>query len=199
MKNKTVIIVVAVVLGILAVSIGAGFLITKNLKNVAIKEQEEIIQRASDNTDNKKIELDDIVDIGDSAPDFILKDLEGNSVSIKDFKGEKAVFLNFWASWCPPCREEMPDLDKLYQEYKDDDFIVLAVNVGESEKTVKEFIVENDYSFPVLLDITQATGIAYNTFSIPTSVLVDKEGIIRAYRPGLMSYEQMVELLDNLK
>lgn len=198
MKNKKAIIIASVIVGIIVVSIGLGFLAINHLKNLAIKEQQEIIQGARDN-DTTKIELDDIIDIGEPAPDFTLKDLNGDTVSLKDFKGEKAVFLNFWASWCPPCREEMPDLDKLYQESKDDDFTVLAVNVGESEKIVKEFIEENGYSLPVLLDKTQEVGIAYNTFSIPTSVVVDKEGIIRVYRPGLMTYEQMLETLDNIK
>lgn len=198
MKNKKVIIIVSVIIGIIVASIGLGFWAIKHLEKTAIEGQKKVVEEVKDNK-KIKIELDDIIDIGEPAPDFTLKDLDGNTVSLKDFKGKKAVLLNFWASWCPPCREEMPDLDKLYQENKSDDFTVLAVNVGESEKVVKEFIEEKGYSFPVLLDKTQKIGIAYNTFSIPTSVLVDKEGIIRVYRPGLMTYKQMLETLDSIR
>ncbi len=198
MKNKKVLIIVSVIVGIIVLSIGIGALAIRHLARTAIEKQEEIANEIKDNN-TSKIKIDDIVDIGEPAPDFTLEDLEGNTVSLKDFQGEKVVFLNFWASWCPPCREEMPDLDKLHQENSGDDFIVLAINIGESEKVVKGFIEENGYSFPVLLDKTQKTGIAYNTFSIPTSVLVDKEGKVRAYRVGPMTYKQMVEELENIQ
>lgn len=198
MKNKKVVIIISVIVGIIALSIGIGVLAIKHLERIALEKQQEIIQEAKDN-DTNRISIDDIIEVGDLAPDFTLEDLDGNTVSLKDFQGEKIVFLNFWASWCPPCRLEMPDLNKLYQENKGDDFIVLAINVGEPENTVKEFIEENGYSFPVLLDKTQKVGFAYNTFSIPTSVLVDKEGKIRVYRPGFMTYDQMVDMVESIQ
>lgn len=199
MKSKNIILIVValVIIGII-VSTALGLFTFGFLKKAVVEEQKKVAEEIKDN-DITKIELEDIIDIGEPAPDFTLEDLEGNKVSLKDYEGEKIVLLNFWASWCPPCRAEMPDLDKLYKENKDDDFIVLAVNVGETEKTAKIFIEENGYSFPVLLDKTQEVGITYNTFSIPTSVMVDKEGKIRAYRPGLMTYKEMKEMLDNVR
>ncbi|SCG81758.1 Thiol-disulfide oxidoreductase resA [Proteiniborus sp. DW1] len=196
MKNKKIVIIISVIVGIIALSIGIGFLAIRHLEKTAIKKQQEIIEARDD---ANKINFDDIIDVGDFAPDFTLQDLDGNTISLDDFKGEKVVFLNFWATWCPPCRAEMPDLDKVYQESKGEDFIVLAINLGESEKIVKEFMAENGYSFPVLLDKTQKVGFAYNTFSIPTSVLVDKEGKVRVYRPGAMTYNQMIEMVESIQ
>lgn len=193
-KNIIIIIVAVVIIGIIA-SFGLKFLTFNSLKKAVEEEQEKIIEEVKENND-APMKVEKLIDIGEPAPEITLEDLNGNTVSLKDYKGEKIVLLNFWASWCPPCRAEMPDLDKLYEENKDDDFIVLAVNLGESEDTVKKFIEQNGYGFPVLLDKTQEVGITYQTFSIPTSVMVDKEGKIRAYRPGLMTYAEMKEMLD---
>ncbi|SDY71175.1 Peroxiredoxin [Proteiniborus ethanoligenes] len=193
-KNIIIIIVAVVIIGIIA-SFGLKFLTFNSLKKAVEEEQEKIIEEVKENND-APMKVEKLIDIGEPAPEITLEDLNGNTVSLKDYEGEKIVLLNFWASWCPPCRAEMPDLDKLYEENKDDDFIVLAVNLGESEDTVKKFIEQNGYGFPVLLDKTQEVGITYQTFSIPTSVMVDKEGKIRAYRPGLMTYAEMKEMLD---
>ncbi len=196
-KNKVLLIVGLIIVGIIG-SVAIGLFTFDFLKKTVINEQKKDIGNIVENN-SPQINIEDIIEIGEPAPNFTLEDLEGNKVSLKDYEGKKVVYLNFWASWCPPCRQEMPDLNKLYEENKDDEFIVLAVNVGESEKTVKKFIEENGYTFPVLLDITQEVGITYNTFSIPTSIMIDKEGKIRTYRPGFMTYEQMKEMLDSVK
>ena len=91
-----------------------------------------------------------------SAKDFKLKDLNGNEISLSQFKGKK-VFLNFWATWCPPCKAEMPDIEKVYNETKDSDLVILAVNINEKKDTVKSFIEKSKYHFTVLLDSTQVT------------------------------------------
>jgi thiol-disulfide isomerase/thioredoxin len=80
------------------------------------------------------------------APNFTLQDLKGNTVSLSDFHG-KNIYLNFWASWCGPCKMEMPDLEKIYQKYKDKDLVVLAVNIAENKETVEAFIKANNFSF----------------------------------------------------
>lgn len=123
-------------------------------------------------------------------PDFTLTDLEGNSVSLKDFRG-KNVYLNFWASWCPPCKAEMPDIEKLYQETKGTDLVILAVNIGEDKKTVAKFIGENKYNFKVLLDANSSVAQAYGISSIPVSIFIDKEGNMVNSQVGALSYEQM--------
>lgn len=132
-----------------------------------------------------------------TAPDFTLLDLNGNKVSLSDFRG-KNVFLNFWATWCPPCKAEMPDIEKVYQKYKNDDLIVLTVNLGEDSSTVKKFIDKSNYHFMVLLDSKQAVAEQYNIASIPTSYFIDPEGKIAARRIGSMTEKQMEEYIGKL-
>ncbi|MBB6713444.1 TlpA family protein disulfide reductase [Clostridium gasigenes] len=135
----------------------------------------------------------------EKAIDFKLKDLNGKDVSLNDFKG-KNVLLNFWATWCPPCKAEMPDIEKLYQENKNSDLVILAVNLGEDKQTVKSFIEKNKYNFDILLDSDQDVAIKYNIVSIPTSFFIDKEGKIVSKKIGAMTLEEMksyINLLNN--
>jgi thiol-disulfide isomerase/thioredoxin len=131
------------------------------------------------------------------AQDFKLKDLNGNEVSLSDYKGKK-VFLNFWASWCPPCKAEMPEIEKLYKETKDSDLIILAVDIGEDKQTVKSFIDKNKYNFKVLLDTDQAAATKYNIASIPSSYFIDKDGNIVATHIGSMNLAQMKNYIQQL-
>lgn len=138
---------------------------------------------------------------GEKAIDFTLTDLDGKKVSLSDYKG-KNVYLNFFATWCPPCRAEMPDIEKMYQKYKDKDFVVLAVNLGEDRDTVKSFIKENGYSFRVLLDSEQSVGQQYATTAIPVSVFIDKNGNVVSKRVGALretEMEQYVKMLVEKK
>lgn len=89
--------------------------------------------------------------LSSKAIDFKLKDLNGKDVSLSGLKG-KRVFLNFWASWCPPCRGEMPDIEKLYEETNDSDLVITAINLGDDKGTARSFIDKNNYKFKVLLD-----------------------------------------------
>lgn len=161
------------------------------------------VTRNSDNNEvNQNIpDVSDPQQIGSStyekAEDFTLLDLEGNEVSLSDYKGKK-IFLNFWATWCPPCKAEMPDIEKVYQETKDSDLVILAVEIGEPLETVKSFIDENDYNFKVLLDIDQSVALAYDISSIPTSFFIDEDGNIIAKRVGAMNNEQMMEYIETL-
>ena len=120
--------------------------------------------------------------IGRRAPSFQLKDLGGHDVSLEQFKG-KIVMLDFWATWCGPCRMTMPLLEELQKEHPDD-FTLLAVNVGEPEELVTPFVQRQKIEAPVLLDIDGSTGNAYGSESIPMQVLIDQEGIIRHIQTG---------------
>lgn len=132
------------------------------------------------------------------AIDFKLKDLNGKEVSLSDFKGKK-VFLNFWATWCPPCKAEMPEMEKLYQETKDSDLVILAVNLAEDRNTVQNFISKNNYNFSVLLDSENAAAVQYKIVSIPTSYFIDEEGNIVATHVGSMTIEDMKGYIDKIK
>jgi peroxiredoxin len=107
--------------------------------------------------------------------DFTLKALNGREVSLSDYRG-KIVFLNFWATWCPPCRIEMPSMEKLYQGFKGKDFVILAVSVKESKKVVEKFVKDYKLNFPVLMDPEGRVGREYMVFSIPTTYLINRHG-----------------------
>lgn len=130
--------------------------------------------------------------------DFTLEDLNGNKVTLSELKGKK-VFLNFWATWCPPCKAEMPDIEKLYQETKDTDLVILAVNVGEDKKTVQDFIANNKYNFSVLLDVKGEVSRLYQVTGIPTSYFIDTEGYLDDAVVGSLPLESMKEYVNKLK
>ncbi|MBZ9608750.1 TlpA family protein disulfide reductase [Clostridium estertheticum] len=131
------------------------------------------------------------------ALDFKLKDLDGNELSLSDLKGKK-VFLNFWATWCPPCKAEMPEIEKLYQETKDSDLVIVAIEIGEPLDTVKSFIDSNNYNFKVLSDPDQIVAAQYNIASLPTSYFIDVDGNIISKHSGAMNIDQMKEYIKTL-
>ncbi len=119
-------------------------------------------------------------EVGYMAPDFVLPGLDGQTVRLSDFRGKKAIFLNFWATWCPPCRLEMPTMEKAYQEYKSQGLKVLAVSIDGGQKSVvKNFLQEFKLTFPALLDPDMEVLRLYRMFSLPATFLIDKQGIIR--------------------
>lgn len=132
------------------------------------------------------------------AANFKLKDLSGKDVSLSDFTGKK-VFLNFFATWCPPCRGEMPDIQQIYEETKDKDIVILAIDLGEDVKTVQSFADKNKYSFNILLDSDTAIATKYEIASIPTSYFIDRKGNITAKHIGAMSLEDMRKFINNIK
>ncbi len=129
--------------------------------------------------------------------DFTLEDLNGNKVKLSSFKGKK-IFINFWTTWCPYCVEEMPDIEKLYQETKDGDLVILTINSGESKKTAQEFIEKKGFTFPVLLDIDGKVSQLYEVAYLPTSYFIDSEGyLVKGVTQGL-SLEAMKAYVDAL-
>lgn len=133
------------------------------------------------------------------APDFTLKDLKGTQVTLKNFKG-RVVFLNFWATWCPPCRREMPSMERLYKQLKDRDFTMLAVDMQESEKQVRAFISEFSLSFPALLDLNGDISSLYGIVGLPTTYIIDREGKIigKAVGPRDWSSQESILLFQSL-
>ncbi len=112
------------------------------------------------------------------APEFILKDVSGKQVSLSSFKG-KVVVLNFWATWCPPCREEIPSLDELYKRFRNKGLVVLAVSLDPSASSVGNFLQRHPVGFPMLFDEKRnVTKSLYKVFSLPTTFLIDKKGNI---------------------
>jgi peroxiredoxin len=134
-----------------------------------------------------------------TAPSFTLKDLSGKEVKLEDHRG-KIVFLNFWATWCPPCRDEMPSMEKLYTEFKDRDFRMLAVDLREGAKKVRAFKKKFKLNFPILLDSDGSVGSMYGVRSIPTTYLIDREGHVIGGALGARDWasKEAFELFDHL-
>ena len=122
---------------------------------------------------------------GHFAPDFTLRTLEGNTVRLSEFRGQKVVLINFWATWCPPCRLEMPTMQQIYSEYKAKGFEILAVNIEpDAQQEIRDFIKELRLTFPVVLDPDMKVSRKYRLVGLPVSVLIDRQGIIRAKEVG---------------
>lgn len=130
--------------------------------------------------------------VGMPAPNFKLQNPNGQTVSLSDFQG-KPILLNFWATRCPPCREEMPYIQEIYEEWSGKGLEVLAINIGESPSTVEEFIKSHNLSLPVLLDAKQAVAIKYNITGIPTTFFIDKDGIIQVKIIGAFQSKTQIE------
>jgi peroxiredoxin len=137
---------------------------------------------------------------GKKAPDFCLKNLNGKNVEFKNFRG-KVIFLNFWATWCGPCKEEMSSMEALYQDFKKKDFTFLSISVDyEGLKPVKEYIEKNKYTFPVLIDPKCGVLDLYEVKGIPTTFIIDKNGrmIGKSIGPKNWKSQEIISLLNLL-
>jgi len=125
--------------------------------------------------------------VNSPAPDFILKDIEGKSVRLSDYRG-KVVVLEFWATWCPPCKLAIPEFNSLYEKYIGREFEVLAVSIDEDSSGLRSFAKEYGISYPVLADNKNVAEL-YGITNIPTTIIINKEGIISnkhlGYVPGM--------------
>lgn len=133
-------------------------------------------------------------EVGFPAPDFTLMDVEGKPVRLSDYRG-KAVFVNFWATWCPPCKAEMPEIQKLQREMPE--LVILGVDMGDTERSpeaVAAFMKAYGYDWPVPFDAKGQVSSAYDVISIPTSFFLDPNGVIRAKFIGPMSLPLMKDM-----
>lgn len=134
------------------------------------------------------------ITVNQPAPDLTLQDLDGNQVSLSDYRGE-VILLNNWATWCPPCKEEMPEFNQYYNSYKDQGFQVIAVEAGDPEQQVRAFVEETGIDFIILLDPENLSLKTYQNQSLPNSFVIDREGNLRLAWTGainLATLEQYV-------
>ncbi|TFE19595.1 TlpA family protein disulfide reductase [Cohnella luojiensis] len=144
--------------------------------------------------DGKSIKQDQL------APDFQLTDLNGNAVNLSDFRGQ-TVLMNFWATWCQVCKAEMPHVEKLYQNYKDQGVVVLSVNVTSQERNTQQvhsYVKKHDLGFPVVLDEAGQAANQYKVTAYPTTYLIDKSGVVRERYLGAISYESMKKIVGDV-
>lgn len=194
MKKSPIIVIAAILIGVSIITVNTYN--SSSSKSNSSVENPDKSSTTENNTSTPPIRINPNV-IKTKAIDFKLKGLDGKELSLSDLKGKK-VFLNFWATWCPPCRAEMPEIEKLYQETKDSDLVIVAVEIGEPLNTVKSFIDSNKYSFKVLLDSDQSVASKYNIASIPTSYFIDVDGNIVSKNVGGMTIDQMKAYVKTL-
>ena len=140
---------------------------------------------------------------GQAAPEIVLENLDGKTVRLSDYRG-KVVILNFWASWCPPCKAEMPELDQAAREYNQgSDAVLLTVNLTdgarETPAKARQYIQDNRFSMPVLLDTAGQAADDYNINSIPTTVIIDKQGNIWTRFSGSTTKATLQDYVDQLQ
>lgn len=131
--------------------------------------------------------------VSDVAPDFRLQSLDGEMVNLSDLRG-KVVLLNFWATWCGPCRTEMPYLEEVHLKWMDRGLVLLAINVGESIPEIEDFMREFNLTLPVLLDRDMGVTRTYNITGYPTTFLIDKNGIIQGKQIGAFPDTESIEV-----
>ncbi|MNO22399.1 Thiol-disulfide oxidoreductase ResA [compost metagenome] len=134
------------------------------------------------------------------APDFQLTDLTGNPVQLSDYRGKK-VLVNFWATWCPPCKAEMPHMQRFYEDFSDDEVVVLGVNMTSIDKgmeAIEAFTKEYGLTFPIVLDQQGDVMDTYQITGYPTTYAIDQEGIIRAKFIGAIDYEMMKNTVNKM-
>lgn len=128
--------------------------------------------------------------VGQAAPVFDLRDDDGRAVSLDRYRGS-IVVMNLWASWCPPCRAEMPDLQRLTEAYGSRGVAVVGVNEGESAERAREFAGSLGIRFPIWVDASQRYGRVYSALGLPTTVILDRRGVVRRGFDGPLTFDEM--------
>ncbi len=137
------------------------------------------------------------IPIGTPAPDFELQTIDGETYRLSDLKG-KAVLINFWASWCPPCRAEMPTLQAAYEQYESEGLVILAVNLNEPELAIRSFQEDYGITFPIVVDKQDRVSRMYDIVPLPTTYFVDRDGIVQGKWTGELRMPQLEMLLKKI-
>lgn len=132
--------------------------------------------------------------VGDKAPDFVLQTVSGEKVKLSDYKGKK-VFLNFWATWCPPCKEEMPHMQSFYEK-KPEHVEILAVNFEESQQRITDFTGQYGLTFPILMDKDGKVAEIYEIYTIPTTYVLNEDGTVNQKIVGPMDQAMMETIIQ---
>lgn len=138
------------------------------------------------------------ISIGDKAPDFELVDLDGNKQRLSDYRG-KGVFLNFWGSWCPPCKVEMPYMEKLSKEFSDKGVHIVTLNLKDTQLKAETFRDQYGLTFPIARDTDESVRRAYNVLPLPTTIIINKDGIIEDIIPGGMTEEAIRTSMESIQ
>ncbi len=191
MNNSVKVLVIAVLLvGLLA---GSVFLYNKYSDEYLNQEAEPQTTLSGENTTAEAANIN-------PAPDFTVTDMNGNKVKLSDYKG-KPVVVNFWATWCYYCKEEMPDFNEAYKENPDVQFLMVNATGtnGETVESAKAYVQQEKYEFPVFFDTDHDALKTYGVSSFPTTLFIDKHGNVVNGRPGMLTKEALQQEIDKIK
>ncbi|MCG8569601.1 MAG: TlpA family protein disulfide reductase [Spirochaetes bacterium] len=175
----------------------------KEIENTSETKQDELVQPvnlSSSDVNNLIVKMNgDVPKEKVKFVDVEFTNLKSQSKKLSDYNG-KVILLNLWATWCPPCRAEMPSMENLYKRYQGKDFVILAVSVGETQQTVQNFVKNKNFTFPIFVDDKNQATSAYSTGSIPTTYLIDQEGYLIARFVGGRDWdgEEIHQLINQL-
>ena len=139
-----------------------------------------------------------VLSVGDTAPDFELVDLDGNTHRLSEYRGQ-GVFLNFWGTWCGPCKREMPHMEKMHAEFEDKGVKILAISVKDSKLKVESFRDRYELTFPVAIDQTDSVKVVYNISPLPTTFLINAEGKIEEIITREMSETEIRKNMESIQ
>jgi peroxiredoxin len=202
-QRRVVILVGGILLGVL---LGVGLIFGSSLLTSRDQPTETVGVRDGASTGSGAVQLGSPAPtttlapapiVGAPAPDFELDVPQGDPIRLSDLRG-KVVLLNFWATWCGPCRVEMPTLQEKYERWREAGFTILGVNFDESPEAVLEFKQELGLSFPLLLDPGGRVQRLYNIRGYPSTVIVDEQGVIRIIHIGILTEGQLQDYLDQV-
>ncbi|MGX9133791.1 thiol-disulfide oxidoreductase ResA [Rummeliibacillus sp. JY-2-4R] len=139
-----------------------------------------------------------LLKVGDDAPNFSLVDLNGETHKLSDYKGQ-GVLLNFWGTWCKPCKKEMPAINEQYKQFKDHGVQILGINIAQTDLEVSSYADKLGVEFPIAIDKTKSVMRAYNVDPLPTTVLINKDGKIEKIITGEMTESAIKQYLTSIK
>lgn len=190
MKSKKILIyIISMVILFVVATVGYRFL------------SERYTNEPLENLTNEKIRENKLL-VKNMAKDFTVYNMEGEQVKLSDYKGEKPVVINFWASWCPPCKEEMPFFQEATNTYSSDDIEILMINLTDGRRETKEtalnYMKENNYNMNVMFDIEFSAAESYIINSIPRTIFVDKDGYISGEYSGMINRDLLNDNIEKL-
>jgi thiol-disulfide isomerase/thioredoxin len=192
-KTKTVLLIAAFAL-LIAIAVFAYYSLRQKVSpqnNIDVTQNEDEASQTGHDEETEKVE----------APDFTVLDMDGNTVRLSDFL-DKPVVLNFWASWCPPCKEEMPDFNEVYGEVGEEIAFMMVDLVDGQRETIEtgtQYITEKGFTFPVYFDTEQEAASEYGILLIPTTIFIDKDGRIVTGIQGPIDTETLKKAIESIK
>ena len=197
--------------GMVLILVGLGMVVSgvqqidNEQRKLEHQQTQEIVSETDRDSTDEREEMTEEEAIKLKAIDFELYDQYGNLHKLSDYEG-KVVFLNFWATWCPPCVREMPYIDELYEAYgkNEGEVVILGVanpNLGQegSKESIIQFLEQQGYTFPVVFDVDYNQMFSYGFNSFPSTLIIDKEGYINLYVPGAMDKKTMQQIIEQAK